>query len=99
MSRCERCGTPGRVERHHPTGRVAGIPIHCLVVGICPDCHINEGAVWHAAGLEHSDPGLAILLRRLAVWLGRWPHGLRRELVHGLAEVLDDLAERAEAHR
>ena len=95
--RCTRCGGSGRVERHHPTGRIAGVPIHeVLEVVECVACHLDEGAVWHTAGLESRTPTVAILLRRLAVWLARWPGALPEVLVAALAEVLADLAERLE---
>ncbi len=93
--RCRRCGKTGRVEGHHPTGRIAGVAIHAvLVVVLCVACHLDEGAIWREAGLDAGNPSSVVLLRRLAVWLARWPGDLSQDLVAALAEVLGDLAER-----
>ena len=92
---CRRCGATGRAERHHPTGRIAGIPIHAvLVVLLCVGCHLAEGDVWREAGLDSGDPNVAVLLRRLSVWLARWAGDLPADLTVALAEVLADLADR-----
>ncbi len=92
---CRRCGATGRVERHHPTGRIAGIAIHAVLVAlICVACHLAEGDVWREAGLDSTSPNVAVLLRRLAVWLARWIGDLPADLRVALADVLADLADR-----
>ena len=63
---------------------------------VCPDCHRDEHLVWRCAGLDDRAPRPALLLRRLAAWLGRWGRSLEPAHVVAVAEVAADLAERIE---
>ena len=103
MSRgvCERYATAvDRLEGHHPTGRVEGVPVHPgFVAHICSECHADEHLVWSCAGLDDLVAPPALLLRRLAAWLGRWGRSLEPAHVVAVAEVAADLAERIEEER
>jgi hypothetical protein len=92
---CERCGrSVPRLHRHHPTGRDGnGRPLHPeLILKLCPQCHRSEHRVWAACGLLSAPATGEAVLRRLALFLGSWPHPLPQDMVTQLAEVLDDLA-------
>ena len=93
---CERCGAIGPVHRHHPSGRVAGIPCHPrLVEVLCPACHGSLHAVWRYAALEaNGAPDASLLQRRLACWLGRRTAPLDVDRLHALGDALDELVGR-----
>lgn len=91
MIECERCGAGGPVHAHHPTGRVAGQPLHPeLVERLCPDCHSALHRVWGRAGLG-AHPTSQVVGRRLAVFLGRRSRPLDPTTCHVLAAALDDI--------
>lgn len=91
MIECERCGTGGPVHAHHPTGRVAGVPLHpALVEQLCPACHAGLHRVWGRCGLA-AHPTPALVGRRLALYLARRARPLDPESCHVLGAALDNL--------
>jgi hypothetical protein len=93
---CESCGAVGPVHRHHPSGRMAGIPCHPrLTEALCPECHGTLHALWHHARLEaDGEPDAILLLRRLACWCGRRTAPLDPDRLHALGDALDELVGR-----
>lgn len=88
---CERCGAPGLVHAHHPTGRVAGVPLHPeLIEQLCPACHVGLHRVWGRAGLG-THPTPLLVGRRLALYLARRARPLDPESCHALGAALDNL--------
>ena len=98
--RCARCGEVGRVELHHPTGRVRGLPRHPgLVVPLCVPCHLAEHDRWRGAGLHVEPASPSVQMRRVAIWLAVWGHWLDVDYVNALAEAVAELAEEMEEGR
>jgi hypothetical protein len=98
---CERCGRVARLEGHHPTCRLAGCPIHSFFVfSICAaTCHAEASELLYRVGLAATSDRPAVLLRRVALFLGWWDRALEPGHVATLAEVVADIADRIEDGR
>jgi hypothetical protein len=98
---CARCGRFARLEGHHPTCRLAGVPVHpFFVLCICAArCHAEASELLYRLGLASGSDSPSVLSRRLAVFLGWWGRDLEAPHVAALAEVIADIADRIEEGR
>jgi len=93
---CPLCSAEGRLEGHHPTGRIRGKPIHPgLVYRICGGCNRAQNLLWQQAGIADEIPSPEVLLRRLTLWLEFWSDRPRTSVQdRAVIEALADLADR-----
>jgi len=92
---CPLCSRPGRLERHHPTGRIHGRPIHPkFTFDICGPCNREQNTLWRMAGIDAEIPTAEALMRRLTTWLTVWDRALDLHQHAALVEVLAELSDR-----
>lgn len=95
METCPLCELPGRLERHHPTGRVDGKPIHPdLLFRICGPCNRAQNLLWQMTQLDGGGSHAMLLQRRLGIWLEQWPLPLtpnERKIVNRIERELERL--------
>jgi hypothetical protein len=92
---CCRCGAEGPVQRHHPTGRIKGRPLHpWFTFPACPPCNGAQNDLWRQAGLFTDTPTASVLLRRLLLWEDQLPRPMTLAEADGYARVLEDIAAR-----
>lgn len=53
---CSLCGTHGTIEKHHPTGKVAGAYADSAdTIPLCVACHREQHRMWELTGLTSED--------------------------------------------